>query len=215
MSCIVARLSSTGNRCVATPNIDRIGREGVRFQNATCVTPYCSPSRASIITGLYPHAHRILMNVGDGKRGQLPLLQNAFPNTETILHRLGYATEHRGKWHLSGTTDFAAGNTGDFDCYEPWNYLGKTDEEYKRFLDERLPAGQFAGHPSPGKYLGRPVEMIPAMEKAYRAAQADPQGYWAYIAIIGRSVIPPELLPKRGSPTRPCNCWNNTPTSGS
>jgi len=38
--------------------------------------------------------------------------------------------------------------------------------------------------------------MIPAMQKAYRAAQSDPQGYWAYIAIIGRSVIPPELLPE-------------------
>lgn len=189
-------LSSTGNRYITTPNMDRIGREGARFDHATCVTPYCSPSRASIITGVYPHTHRILMNVGDGKRGPAPLSQNAFPNTETILHRQGYATAHRGKWHLSATSDFAAGSTGDFDCYEPGNYLGKTDEEYKKFLDERLPANQFAGHPSPGKYLGRPVEMIPAMEKTYRAAQADPQGYWAYIAIIGRSVIPPELLPE-------------------
>ena len=189
-------LSAMGNRCISTPHMDRIGREGVRFQNATCVTPYCSPSRASIITGLYPHAHGILSNVGDGKRGQPALSPNAHANTETILHRLGYATEHRGKWHLSGTSDFAAGNTGDFACYEPWNYLGKTDEEYKKFLDTRLPASQFAGHPSPGKYLGRPVEMIPAMEKAYRAIQADRQGYWAYIAIVGRSVIPPALLPE-------------------
>ena len=38
--------------------------------------------------------------------------------------------------------------------------------------------------------------MIPAMEKAYRAIQADRQGYWAYIAIVGRSVIPPALLPE-------------------
>ena len=74
--------------------------------------------------------------------------------------------------------------------------MGKTDDEYQKFLDERLPAGRFAGHPSPGKYLGRPVEMIPAMEKTFRAAQSDPQGYWAYIAIIGRTVIPPELLPE-------------------
>ena len=100
--------------------------------------------------------HGILSNVGDGKRGQPALSPNAHANTETILHRLGYATEHRGKWHLSGTSDFAAGNTGDFACYEPWNYLGKTDKEYKKFLDTRLPASQFAGHPSPGSiWAGR------------------------------------------------------------
>jgi arylsulfatase A-like enzyme len=38
--------------------------------------------------------------------------------------------------------------------------------------------------------------MIPAIEKTFRKAPSDPQGYWAYIAIIGRSVIPPELLPE-------------------
>ena len=47
-------LSVAGNPYVQTPNMDRLAREGVRFENATCVTPYCSPSRASIITGLYP-----------------------------------------------------------------------------------------------------------------------------------------------------------------
>ena len=121
---------------------------------------------------------------------------NAFPNTETILHRLGYATEHRGKWHLATFSDFAAGNTGDFACYESRNYLGKTDEEYRKFLDERLPADQFAGIPAPGKYLDRPVEMIPAMEKAYSAILSRPPGVLAYVMIIGRSVIPPELLPE-------------------
>ena len=47
----------------ATPNIDRLAREGVRFDNAVCPTPFCSPTRASIITGLYPHAHGIVTNI--------------------------------------------------------------------------------------------------------------------------------------------------------
>jgi len=89
-------LSSTGNPYIETPNMDRIGREGVRFDNATCVTPYCSPSRASIITGVYPHTHRILSNVSPGRNKQAPLDQGAFPNTETILHGKGWATAHRG-----------------------------------------------------------------------------------------------------------------------
>ena len=180
-------LSLTGNPYITTPNMDRIGREGALFLNATCVTPYCSPSRASFITGLYPHRHGILLNV-DGKAVQGPLDQGAFPNTETILHRAGYATAHFGKWHL--------GNLGDFDCYEPHTYLGKSNPEYGRFLEEHLPAAKFADFPGPGRYLGRPVEMIPAIEKAYRAFTADTKTRVSYISIIGRSVIPPELLPE-------------------
>jgi len=181
-------LSSTGNPYIETPNMDRIGREGARFDNATCVTPYCSPSRASIITGLYPHTHGILQNVSPGRNTQRPLEQDAFANTETILHNQGYATGHRGKWHL--------GDKGDFDCYESWSYAGKTGRDYRNFLEEHLPAARFADHRGPGKYQGRPVEMLPVVEKGYYAFHEIPNNRVAYISIIGRSVIPPELLPE-------------------
>ncbi len=181
-------LSLTGNPYIETPNMDRIGREGVLFENATCVTPYCSPSRASIVTGLYPHTHGILMNVSPGRNTQKPLPPDAFPNTENILFRHGYRTAHRGKWHL--------GDKGRFHCYESWAYASRTPREYGRFLQEHLPAAQFADHPSPGKYLGRPVEMIPVVEKGFHRFHALPNNRVAYISIIGRSLIPPELLPE-------------------
>ena len=181
-------LSSTGNPYVSTPNMDRIGREGVCFENATCVTPYCSPSRASILTGLYPHTHGILKNVTPSRNDQKPLPQDQFPNTETMLHRRGFATAHRGKWHL--------GDKGDFDCYESWAYAARNNRDYKQFLDERLPARKFAKHPSPGKYLGRPVEMIPPVLKAYHDFHALQKNRLAYISIVGRSLVPPELLPE-------------------
>ena len=184
-------LSLTGNPYITTPNMDRIGREGVLFENATCVTPYCSPSRASLITGLYPHRHGILINV-DGKgpqsQAQAPLKQSAFPNTETILHKLGYSTAHLGKWHL--------GETGEFDCYEQHGYAGGSNAEFGRLLEQHLPAAKFANQPSLGKYLGRPVEMIPAIESAYRKFAALSNVHVSYIATIGRTVIPPELLPE-------------------
>lgn len=175
-------LSLTGNPYITTPNMDRIGREGALFLNATCVTPFCSPSRASLITGVYPYRHGILLNVDVGGT-QAELKQNAFPNTETILHRQSYATAHFGKWHLS--------LLGDFDCYDSLSYLGKSSQAYMRLLEKRLPVAKFAGNPSPGKYMNRPVEMIPAVEKAYRAFGESPP-----IAVIGRTVIPPELLPE-------------------
>ncbi len=181
-------LSSTGNPYIETPHMDRIGREGARFDNATCVTPYCSPSRASIVTGLYPYTHGILTNVSPRRNRQKPLPQDAFPNTESILHDRGYATGHRGKWHL--------GDKGDFDCYESWAYASKNPRDYHRFLNEKLPAARFADHASPGKYLGRPVEMIPCVEKGYHEFHAIPNMGVAYISIIGRSLVPPELLPE-------------------
>ena len=48
---------------VPTPNIDRVAQEGVRLDHAVCPYPVCSPSRASMITGLYPHTHGIVHNV--------------------------------------------------------------------------------------------------------------------------------------------------------
>ena len=52
-----ACLGAAGNPFVKTPNLDRLAAEGVRFTHAYCATPFCSPSRASILTGLYPHRH--------------------------------------------------------------------------------------------------------------------------------------------------------------
>ena len=180
-------LSITGNPYIQTPNMDRIAREGALFTNATCVTPYCSPSRATMITGVYPHRHRILQNVGGRGRGQAPLQADAFQSTEMTLHGQGYATAFRGKWHL--------GDIGDFPCYESFGYASKTRAGYDEFLEERLPAAQFANDKEPGRYLGRPVEKIPAIRKAWQPFQ-EAAPTLGYIATIGRTVIPPELLPE-------------------
>jgi arylsulfatase A-like enzyme len=55
-------LEITGHPAAKTPNIDRLAREGVMFENFFCATPLCSPSRASFLTGLYPHAHKVINN---------------------------------------------------------------------------------------------------------------------------------------------------------
>ena len=50
-------LGLADNAAMQTPNMDRLGREGVYFRNAFCTTSLCSPSRASILGGLYAHSH--------------------------------------------------------------------------------------------------------------------------------------------------------------
>ena len=83
-----------GHPYVETPNIDRIGREGIFFRNAFMTTPLCSPSRASFLTGQYAHTHGITDNV-DHSAASHRLV--TFP---TLLHQGGYETSFIGKWHM-------------------------------------------------------------------------------------------------------------------
>ena len=86
-------IGCAGHPFVQTPHIDRIAREGARFLNAFATTPLCSPVRASLLTGLYPHSHGILDNTNRSARShQL----KTFPRA---LHARGYETAYVGKWH--------------------------------------------------------------------------------------------------------------------
>jgi arylsulfatase A-like enzyme len=77
---------------LATPNLDRLASEGVRFRNAFVVSALCSPSRASFLTGLYGHA----VGVTDNQTA----LDPATPTYATLLRSAGYATGYAGKWHM-------------------------------------------------------------------------------------------------------------------
>jgi len=79
---------------VKVPNIMRIEREGVKFNNAFVTTPLCSPSRASFLTGQYVHKHGISDNTArDPQSHKL----NTFIKQ---LHDVGYETGFVGKWHM-------------------------------------------------------------------------------------------------------------------
>jgi len=91
-------LGSMGHPFVKTPNIDRIARQGALFANYFVTTPLCSPSRASILTGRYVHAHGV---TGNGNNNELSHKLVTFPR---LLHDSGYETAYVGKWHM-GTDD--------------------------------------------------------------------------------------------------------------
>src|SRR5436190_4401428 len=81
-----------GNKGVQTPNLDRLAREGMRFTRGFVTTSSCSPSRASLITGKYPH------NTGaEQLHWPLPGNQTTFVQ---LLSQAGYYTAAAGKWHL-------------------------------------------------------------------------------------------------------------------
>jgi len=87
-------LGCAGHPFVKTPHIDRIAREGTMAGNAFATTPLCSPVRASLLTGLYPHSHGIIDNTN--RSAQSHRLKT-FPG---VLQRAGYETGYVGKWHM-------------------------------------------------------------------------------------------------------------------
>src|SRR5262245_32244245 len=81
-----------GHKTVRTPNIDKLAREGMRFDRAFLTASSCSPSRSSMITGRYPH------NTG-AQELHWPLPPNQITFVE-LLKNAGYWTAAAGKWHL-------------------------------------------------------------------------------------------------------------------
>ncbi len=81
-----------GHPTIRTPNIDRLAAEGMRFTNAFLTISSCSPSRASIITGQYPHN-----TDAEQLHWPLPAEQQTFVE---LLKKAGYWTAAAGKWHL-------------------------------------------------------------------------------------------------------------------
>ena len=105
-------LSGEGSSFYESPNIDRIGREGMRFTNGYATCQVCSPSRASIMTGKYPA--RLSITDWIGAAGGTSWKRNTKLLPATYIHNLpaadttiaeafksaGYKTFFAGKWHL-------------------------------------------------------------------------------------------------------------------
>lgn len=101
--------SCFGNTKLATPNIDRLARAGLRFTNFYANAPVCSPSRVALCTGQYPDRWRINTYIDTRKKNashrMADYLDPRAIHTAQVFKDAGYHTAHFGKWHMGGGRD--------------------------------------------------------------------------------------------------------------
>ena len=142
-------LGLKGLRAINTPNLDRLGREGIHFDRAYCPSPICTPTRVSLLTGRYPSSH-LAYSIG--------VTPDPFPSPTLpgLLTQAGYHTALFGKTHFVRRADEArhmAGGKEPLDeFFRTWRgpYLGFHEFEgstghttnnvpaqhYREFLEE-------------------------------------------------------------------------------
>lgn len=196
-------LGVSGNKFIDTPNLDALARSGIRFSNAYCAQALCTPSRASMMTGVYPHTHHLNQNVYSMPNAFTMPQFSLSPNWPTILREAGYYTGYIGKLHL------AEQDPGIFDYYSGYNSLmshwtGKRYEsEYRsdfetgqamEFLEKHgtkpfmLFLSFYPPHnsaPPPG--VADPTHFYDPPKKyedKYRAKGIDHPGYWGAVEAV-------------------------------
>ena len=119
-------MSCAGNPYLNTPAMDELAERGTRFSNAYCTFPLCTPSRASLWTGLMPHQHGAVSVSGEFEKMRPACIQHSLG---TAFSRAGYRCVYGGKWH--------AGNGGSECSIDEKRHFGF--EKICGFNDPQLP----------------------------------------------------------------------------
>ncbi|MCX8155412.1 MAG: sulfatase [Verrucomicrobiae bacterium] len=147
-----------GARDIATPHLDRLAAEGVRFTRFYVSQPVCSASRASLLTGCY--ANRVSVHGALGPRSAVGLHPQETTLAEVLKAR-GYATALLGKWHLGDRPEFLPTRQG-FEVYfglpysnDMWPY----HPDYVNLPPEQ--ARRKAGYPDLPLYENERIRVAP------------------------------------------------------
>lgn len=102
-------IGAFGGNFVPTPNIDRLAGNGLMLSQYYSGAPICSPSRASLLTGMYPSRWNFSTYLDNKKHNkdaeQADFLDANAPSMARFFQIAGYATGHFGKWHMGGGRD--------------------------------------------------------------------------------------------------------------
>jgi arylsulfatase A len=125
-------LSSYGGTSHTTPNIDRLGTQGMRFTHCFS-NPYCSPSRASLLTGRYPFKNGLKEVIFSEQTHANTYLRTDQPSFARQLKQAGYATAIAGKWQLAFLHQRNTVQDFGFDQYQCWQIFRADKSKTRRF----------------------------------------------------------------------------------
>jgi arylsulfatase A-like enzyme len=135
-------LSFAGNKVIQTPNLDRLGYEGINFKNAFVINALCSPSRATILTGLYSHTTGCI----DNKDRHIP---SGVPILPDLLREAGYEVACFGKAHIRKALT---------DRY--WDYYFGFDGAATNYYHPRIIEGSAGQFGEPETYHGYVDDLV-------------------------------------------------------
>ncbi|MCF2501928.1 sulfatase-like hydrolase/transferase [Dyadobacter sp. CY107] len=105
----VGDVGAFGGKLVPTPHIDKLAASGLKLTHYYSGAPICSPSRASILTGMYPGRWNFVTYLDKKNHNkdaeQTDFLNPDAPSMARFFKNSGYATGHFGKWHMGGGRD--------------------------------------------------------------------------------------------------------------
>ncbi|MCZ6793384.1 MAG: sulfatase-like hydrolase/transferase, partial [Planctomycetota bacterium] len=196
-----------GCRDIPTPNIDRLAASGVRCMSGYSAHPFCSPMRASLMTGRYQHRFGYERNIAYDPHNRHMGLPESETTIATRLRQAGYATGMVGKWHLGAARPFHPRRRG-FDFF--YGFLGGGHNYFS--VDLLRPVGE--GYFQPLERNGKPEDLTAYLTTALsRSAVGFIEShrekpfflYVAYNAPHTPMQAPQEYLDEaaRGSPAAP------------
>lgn len=102
-------ISCFGGKLIPTPHIDRLAKDGMMLTRYYSAAPICSPSRAGMLTGMYPGRWNFTTFLDTKKHNQnaeqADFLDTTAPTMARFFKNAGYTTGHFGKWHMGGGRD--------------------------------------------------------------------------------------------------------------
>jgi len=128
-----------GNAQIKTPHLNRFAEQSFVFDRAYCTQPVCTPSRATIMTGLWPHTHGCVRN-------NQPLPRDAKTLAEMLPD--DYATGYFGKWHLGD----------EINAQHGWDTWLSIEDDYRRFYSDPADRERFSGYHLYLERLGFPKD---------------------------------------------------------
>ncbi|MBS1809725.1 MAG: sulfatase [Acidobacteria bacterium] len=129
-------ISAYGSKLIKTPHLDRLAKEGMKFENAFVTNSICTPSRAVMLTGKYSHLNGVPV---------FNHLDTTQPLLSKYLQQAGYYTGVIGKWHLGGQNPYTP-ELGKPAGFNYWNILPGQGAYFDPMMIEMGQRKKFTGY---------------------------------------------------------------------